>query len=282
MQGTGCTLVSVHGWYYENRPRYAGSKSSRGGNLEHTVRLHYPDHDQIADPTQKLTKTLKTTVGAIITGTIAFLRTNAEKEEMCVRQLCDDAAKIFNLVAGQRSATFPDAESFRVVLMLDADLAVRAMHFAYQQAYTGRMLYFRWHQGIEQRLDEEAERFVTQWWAFKADITLVVPNEIPHVRTKAPPTLTRSAIEAFLTNVENETGIKVNKTDFWLYPQKNGKNRYSSDREFRAFQGEDPNLSPVVKRAFSAVLKVEPKEFVKGLEERRQACKARKKQKVRH
>jgi hypothetical protein len=79
-----------------------------------------------------------------------------------------------------------------------------------------------------------------------------------------------------------ETGEKVNKTDFWCRPLKpDGTSRYSSDREFRAFQKEDAEQSGRIKNIFNAVFKMSPSKFVEGLEERREKLKAKHKKKIR-
>jgi hypothetical protein len=246
------------------------------------MRIRYPDHDEITDPTPNLPADFQREIKAIITGAVAFLRTTPDPESGCRRRLSDDASRIFGLLNRQAPPeSYGDVESLNEAQDRNAGLALSCMHFAYKQAYGGRMP-FLWHNPIERRLDDDKQVNVTALYVAQADANPVAPAVPPPTRTKAPPTVTRLRIEEYLHGVETAQDVKVDKTDFWLRPQKDGKSRYSSDTEFRAFQREDPDLSPGVKKVFNAVFKLTPDEFVEGLEERRRAYRAKKKQKSTH
>jgi hypothetical protein len=227
---------------------------------------------------------LQREIKAIIIGAVAFLRTTPDPESGCRRRLSDDASRIFGLLNREASPEdYGDVDLLQQVLTRNAELALSCMHFAYKQAGFGRML-FLWHAEIVRRLDEDRQPIVTACWVAQAEANPVAPRVPPPTRTKAPSTVTRLRIEEYLHHVETATtkDVKVDKTDFWLRPQKDGKSRYGSDTEFRAFQREDPDLSPGVKKVFNGVFKLTPDEFVEGLEERRRAYRAKKKQKSTH
>jgi hypothetical protein len=107
------------------------------------------------------------------------------------------------------------------------------------------------------------------------------PDRPPATWTRAPQTTTRRLVEEYLFKVEAETNEKVSKTDFWLRPTKlDGTSRYHSDREFRAFQKEDPNQPPGTRKQFLDVLKMDTGRFVHQSADRRRRYKERRKSRI--
>jgi hypothetical protein len=247
--------------------------------MEHRVwRLYYPAHSQIQDPTPELPPALVRKINAIETRAVAYLRTTENNELEQAKRFIEAAVEIFGLLSqGRLEAPHGDVEPLRQLLRSDAEAALRVAHWMYKLARSGgRMPYCDWHEGIECRLYDQAERIVTRWWARQAECLLTPPTTPAPVPTRAPRTETARCIEAFFYQVEEKTGIKVDKTEFWLRPTKSdGTPRYSSDREFRAYQSEDPSCSQGVVKVFNSVLRMTPERFVEGREERRQWLQAK-------
>jgi hypothetical protein len=243
------------------------------------VRISFPHFSQIRDLTPELSRKFAGSIEAEISATVAYLRATDDTERQRIQRLSDTTLRIFRLLFREKKV-YGDVEALRGAVRTAAEAAVCAIHFVYRQSGYGRMT-FLWHDDIELQLHYETERIETEWWANQADIKSI-PTLPPAVLTRAPRTETAASIEAYLHKVCEETGIKVNKTDFWLRPvKKDGTSRYHSDRGFRAYQKEDPGLSSGVKKLFNHVLRMPSREFVEGLEERRRQLKLRRNTKVR-
>jgi hypothetical protein len=124
---------------------------------------------------------------------------------------------------------------------------------------------------------DRLDRILTQCQTRKAETRLTRPA----TRTRAPETTTRVLIDEFLNRVEADTGQKVDKTDFWLrITERDGTSLYSTDREFRRFQQEDPTLSKGCRIKFLRVFKMSSEAFIQRLADRRQAHIERKRTKT--
>jgi hypothetical protein len=231
---------------------------------------------------------LRKEIKAINYETVVYLRTTTDKTGW-VQALNDAAVKIFQLLAPKWKdhATY---DTLWKALDDAADDAVRCVDWAYEKSNRGGFDWPFHSYYIKRRLDGRADGILNQWWTREADsgpgdqpdpvqrsIRPTPPPTRPATRTRAPQTATRSRIEAYLNRVEAETGVKVNKKDFWLRPTKlDGTSRYNSDREFRHFQKEDASQPNGAKAHFLRVLTMDPQIFIDGLEDRRQAHKVRK------
>lgn len=248
------------------------------------MRIRFPEPEEIKDPTPKLPGGVAKEIRDIITKAVARSRTQLEATgTFRFADWGEDAVLIFKLLAGGRlKQTYPDADALRQALNQDAEVALtHCIHWVNRQVLRGYMP-SECHEQIEARLNGEVEVIVTDWWklAADADTNPTAPSTPPPTRTRAPQTKTRECVEAYLNGVEEKTGVKVDKTDFWCRPTKaDGTSWYSSDREFRAFQQEDPGLSPGIRKKFLDVLKMSPETFVVGRDGRRPASCAKRQKK---
>jgi hypothetical protein len=232
------------------------------------MRIRYPDHDEITDPTPELPADLQREIKAIITGTVAFLRTTPDSESGCKRRLSDDASRTFGLLNRKAPPEdYGDVDLLQQVLTRNAELALSCMHFAYNQAGFGRML-FLWHAEIVRRLDEDRQPIVTACWVAQAEANPVAPTVPAPIPTRAPRTTNAFRIEHFIQVVWDATAEKNTKKDIWLVAG------YHSDKEFRLFQAEKVEPSSGIARKFNAVLKLPPGEFIKRRDIKREEHEA--------
>jgi hypothetical protein len=247
------------------------------------VWIRYPEREEILDPTPRIPPKLTARISAHLTATVAYLRKNAGRatERKQINRLSATAADIFGLLSEGRLEEFrTDVEPLRQAMLGDAEVALAVIYFACKQARLGRMP-FLWHEPIVRRLTDQAEGIETKWWARRADDSPVSPALPPVVMTRAPRTETATRIEAYLHHVEEKTGVKVDKTDFWLRPVKpDGTSFHSSDREFRDFQREFQGLDSHIKKRFTRVLIMPPTEFIEGRDERRLQLRAKRKKRL--
>jgi hypothetical protein len=247
------------------------------------VWIRYPEREEILDPTPRIPEELTARVTAHVIASVAYLRGSADTETDTKRlkSVSDTSAEVFHLLSQGRLKEFRnDVEALRQALLRDAETALMVIHFAFKQTGWGRMP-FLWHEPIVGRLGDESARIETEWWANKAEDNPIKPATAPPVLTRAPRTETALRIEGYLHKVELETGVKVDKTDFWLSPVKpDGTIRYASDREFRAFQKEDSRLQTAIKKAFNRVFGMPPAKFIEGRDQRRLQLKAKRKKRL--
>jgi hypothetical protein len=225
-------------------------------------------------------------IRSIIDEAIILLRTTRESGQIQI--LHDVATKIFGLLAPKWDEPETRVSPFQLIDALETTL--NCVDWVYMNSGREDLPWFSGERSkVFKRLDAEVNQ---RCWNSIGKVPLpsdrkrrleIHPKapDTPHAtRTRAPQTATRHRIENLLNRVENEIGIKVYKKDFWLRPTRpDGTSHYNSDKEFRAFQREDPKLKPGIKKLFLDVLKMPPEKFIESLEERRAALEARKKAK---
>jgi hypothetical protein len=252
------------------------------------MRYRYPESNDVAEPIPNVADSLKQKIKAINCDTVVYLRTT-ENQAGWIRALDDTAIKIFRLLAPK----WEELETYEPLSQALNDAIERSLAcavWAYRRSGRDQVdwffgwrvgWFFAWRIDIEQRLDAEAERTLTEWWKRQGEINLTVPSTPPVTRTRAPETTTRFMIEDFLNRVKTDTGQEVDKTDFWLrIRDRDDVSAYSTDREFRRFQKEDPTLSEGCRIRFLRVLKMSSEAFIDGLADRRQAHIERKRTKT--